>query len=65
MGWEFTGRGAHVSELLDLGGSDFREVHFRPYRIIREVTDNEVHLYVIADGRRDMRTLLFRRPLLE
>lgn len=56
-------RGPIVSELLTVGISDFREVSFRPYRIIYEVTDNEVHVHLIADGRRDMNTLLMRRLL--
>ena len=35
-----------------------------PYRIIYRVLDNTVYVLVIADGRRDMQTLLQRRLLL-
>jgi toxin ParE1/3/4 len=59
----FPNRGAHPSELLDYGNRDFREVHFKPYRIIYRVVATRVVVVLIADGRRDMRTLLSRRLL--
>ena len=36
---------------------------FRPYRIIYRVIENNVYVLVIADGRRDMQSLLQRRLL--
>ena len=56
-------RGAIPAELEDLGITEFREVFFKPYRVIYEVTETQVVVYLIADGRRDMRTLLERRLL--
>jgi toxin ParE1/3/4 len=56
-------RGAHPKELLDHGNRDFREVYFKPYRILYRVMANQVVGVLIADGRRDMRTLLVRRLL--
>ena len=56
-------RGNHPRELLDIGIRDYREVFFKPYRIIYRVTEDTVHVLVIADGRRDMQTLLERRLL--
>ena len=56
-------RGHHPRELLDVGIREYREVFFKPYRIIYRVTEHDVHVLVIADGRRDMRTLLERRLL--
>ena len=50
-------------ELLDLGIRDYRETFFKPYRIIYRVVEGQVHIYLIADGRRDMRSLLSRRLL--
>jgi len=44
-----------------LGIHDFREVFFKPYRIIYRVDRNTVYVYLVADGRRDMQTLLSRR----
>ena len=41
----------------------YREIFFKPYRIIRRVMEDNVYVLVIADGRRDMQTLLQRRLL--
>ena len=60
---ELPERGTHPRELSALGMHDFREVFFKPYRIIYRVERNTVYVYVIADGRRDMQTLLSRRLL--
>ena len=56
-------RGPRVRELVEVGRPEYREVLFKPYRIIYRVSGQEVDVYVIADGRRDMRTLLMRRLL--
>ncbi|WP_216088994.1 hypothetical protein [Aequoribacter fuscus] len=42
---------------------EFREIRFKPYRIIHRVIAGHVNVMVIADGRRDMRSLLERRLL--
>ena len=56
-------RGAYPKELLALGLREYREIFFKPYRIIFRVVDENVYVMVIADGRRDMQTLLQRRLL--
>jgi len=56
-------RGVHPKELLDYGNRDFREIYFKPYRIIYRVLEREVVIVLIADGRRDMQALLMRRLL--
>ena len=56
-------RGAYPKELFALGLRDFREIFFKPYRIIYRVMAENVYVMVIADGRRDMQTLLQRRLL--
>ena len=56
-------RGNYPKELLDLGIREYREIFFRPYRIIYRVLENNVYVLVIADGRRDMQSLLQRRLL--
>ena len=56
-------RGHHPKELLDIGIREYREIFFKPYRIIYRVMENHVYVLVIADGRRDMQTLLQRRLL--
>jgi len=56
-------RGAYPKELLAIGLREYREIFFKPYRIIYRVMAETVHVMVIADGRRDMQTLLQRRFL--
>lgn len=60
---EFPERGTFPRELLKLGIRDFREVHYKPYRIIYRIQGRNVYILLIADGRRDMQSLLGRRLL--
>ena len=59
----FPERGSHPKELLALGIREYRQAHFKPYRLIYRVTGKQVFIYLIADGRRDMQALLSRRML--
>ncbi len=59
----FPERGSHPKELLALGIREYRQAHFKPYRLIYRVHGKQVIIYLIADGRRDMQTLLTRRML--
>ena len=59
----FPNRGAYVRELLEMGNRAFREVHFKPYRIIYRVYEHKVVVFLIADGRRDMQALVTSRVL--
>ena len=56
-------RGTSPKELLDIGIREYREIFFKPYRIIYRVMGDNVYVLVIADGRRDMQALLQRRLL--
>ena len=56
-------RGAHPKELLQLGIREYREIHFKPYRIIYRTEGQRVNVYLITDGRRDMQSLLSARLL--
>jgi len=56
-------RGAYPKELLTLGIRDYREIFFKPYRVIYRVRDDSVYVLLIVDGRRDMQALLQRRLL--
>ena len=60
---EYPERGNYPAELLDIGIREYREIFSRPYRIIYRVMENNVYVLLIADGRRDMQTLLQRRLL--
>lgn len=59
----FPERGAHPRELLALGIRDYRQIVFKPYRLIYRVMERRVYVYLIVDGRRDMQALLGRRLL--
>lgn len=59
----FPERGAYPKELVALGIRDYRQTAFKPYRVIYRVMAQRVYIYVIADGRRDMQSLLARRLL--
>jgi toxin ParE1/3/4 len=59
----FPARGSYPRELLDLGIKEYRQVFFKPYRLIYRVVARDVVVFVIADGRRDMQSLLARRLL--
>jgi len=56
-------RGPYPRELLAIGIQEYREILFKPYRIIYRVLDRNVYVALIADGRRDMQTLLQWRLL--
>jgi toxin ParE1/3/4 len=59
----FPDRGPHPKELQALGIREYRQAFFKPYRVIYRVIGQQVFIYLIADGRRDMQSLLARRLL--
>jgi toxin ParE1/3/4 len=59
----FPERGSHPPELVTLGIREYRETFFKPYRIVYHVDGARVFISLIADGRRDMQSLLARRLL--
>jgi len=58
---ETPGRGHYPNELERQGIKEYRQVLFKPYRVIYEIIDHKVVIHVCADRRRDMKTLLERR----
>jgi len=60
---ELPERGVYPKELLSLGTREYREIFFKPYRIIYRILNKTVYDYLIVDGRRDMQTLLQQRLL--
>lgn len=56
-------RGHYPPELVKRGVKDYRELHFKPYRVIYETIGNHVVILACFDGRRDMQLLLERRLL--
>lgn len=59
----FPERGSIPKELISLGIKEYRQAFFKPYRIIYRTTGQQVIIYLIADGRRNMQALLARRLL--
>jgi toxin ParE1/3/4 len=57
----FPERGSVPPELDAVGKRQYRQVVHSPYRIIYRRLGDTVFVYLIADGRRDMRTLLRHR----
>lgn len=56
-------RGHVPPELRRIGVTDYREVHFKPYRVIYRVEGRRVFVYCVLDGRRDLLSLLQTRLL--
>jgi len=56
-------RGSYPKELITLGIKEYRQASFKPYRMIYRVIGQQVIVYLIADGRRDMQSVLARRLL--
>lgn len=59
----FPERGSHPKELAELGIAGYRQIVWGRYRLIYRVERSQVMIYLIADGRRDMKTLLAQRLL--
>jgi toxin ParE1/3/4 len=55
------GGGSRPSELPPGLKMDFRQVFFKPYRVIYSVTRTEIIIHLIADGRRNLQSLLLQR----
>ena len=60
---QFPERGSYPKELAALGIKEYRQTMFKPYRVIYRVIGDQVIIYLIADGRHDMQSLLARRLL--
>ena len=60
---KFPERGSYPKELVGLGIKEYRQTLFKPYRVIYRVIGSQVIMYLIADGRRDMQSVLARRLL--
>lgn len=56
-------RGSTPKELRSLGLGEYRQVFFKPYRVVYRVLDERLVIYLVADGRRNMQSLLSRRLL--
>ena len=60
---ELPERGEYPPELAALGIKQFRQTHYKPWRMIYQFAAGTVTVLLIADGRQDMQTRLQRRLL--
>jgi toxin ParE1/3/4 len=60
---EFPERGHMPPELERIGVYQYREVHFKPYRILYEISERSVFIHCVLDGRRSLQEVLERRLL--
>jgi toxin ParE1/3/4 len=56
-------RGSVPRELQALGIREYRQVFFKPYRLLYRQSDRQVVIYLIVDGRRDLQSILAERML--
>ena len=56
-------RGHFPPELERIGVLNYKEIHFKPYRIIYQIIESEVLVHCVLDGRRDLHQLLQKRWL--
>ena len=57
-------RGHIPPVLFDVGVVEFREIHYKPYRIFYSIENNTVQVHCVLDGRTDIKTILQERSLL-
>jgi toxin ParE1/3/4 len=56
-------RGRIPAELFEIGVTEFRELHYKPYRVIYSLESTTVYVHCVLDGRRDIQTILQERLL--
>ena len=56
-------RGHFPPELKRVSVLEFREIFFKPYRIIYHLIESNVYVHCVLDGRRDLQDLLQERLL--
>lgn len=60
---EYPNRGHVPSDLERIGVYNYKEIHYKPYRIIYEISESVVFIHCVLDGRRSLQELLERRLL--
>ena len=60
---KYQNRGHIPPELERIGVYSFKEIHFKPYRIMYEVIESIVYVHCVLDGRRSLQELLENRLL--
>ncbi len=56
-------RGHVLPEIKQTGIKKYREIHYKPYRIIYEIDKNIIYVHSVLDGRRNIQEILSERLL--
>ena len=56
-------RGNIPTDLFEIGVVEFRELHYRSYRVIYSLESATVYVHCVPDGRRDIQAILQERLL--
>lgn len=59
----FPERGNLIEELSKFGDLDYRKIQYKHFLIIYRIIEQKVIISIIADGRRDMQSILHNRLL--
>ena len=57
----FPDQGNTLPELERINVFNYKETHFKPYRIIYQIIENKVYIHCVFDGRRDLQEVLENR----
>jgi toxin ParE1/3/4 len=60
---DFPERGHVPPELERINIRDYKEIHYKPYRIIYTIVETKVFIHCFFDGRRDLQDILEKRIL--
>jgi toxin ParE1/3/4 len=56
-------RGHTVPELKRIHSESFKEIHYKPYRVIFQISGEIVYVHAVLDGRRELQEILENRIL--
>lgn len=59
----YPNRGHILPELERIKIKEYREIHFKPYRIIYQIKGQQIFIHCIVDGRRNLQEFLEARLL--
>ena len=60
---KYPNRGHVPPELERVGVYNYKEIHYKTYRIIYELIESTVYIHCVLDGRRSLQELLEKRLL--
>ncbi len=60
---DFAHRGHTPPELEHIGVFEYKEIQYKPYRILYQIIESNVFIHCVLDGRRDLQELLEKRLL--